>query len=245
MTKPKEKKPRHQQIKGTSQSSGRSEEQGQTAEEIKESDQRATKAVGKQNKAQPLGGIQRLRLWAVEWKELIPVVFSALIFFVTSIYTVVSIFQWQEAIRTREIENRAYFGIKNAFLKIPPASGREINPTVEFVNAGRTPALNIKIDIGIGLLPRTVPEKLPENVNHLPGRSVVLPGENLAQTILPPSLSDQDFSMRIKSGFLVYLWGTIEYDDFFGKHHTTEFCFFNDNMNNTNFVVCPSHNTFN
>jgi hypothetical protein len=228
ITKPKQKKRHQQQSESASQTSGRSEEQIQSAEETKESEQRATQAKGKKKKPKPLRRIERLRLWSIKWKDLLPVVFTALIFFVTVVYTIVSLFQWQEAIRTREIENRAYLNVKRIEMSKELTIGERPVAVITFFNTGRTPAQNTKVIADIGGQPPSAPEPDPRKVvlsRSAQSTGVISPEMDVqtpvdSNTVLTDELIYQINQDQIR----LYIWGVASYEDMFGQSHKAYFC---------------------
>lgn len=97
------------------------------------------------------------------------------------------------------------------------------------VNTGNTAARNLRIRIAAAIVPaaqvQTFTYPLPEETHQAP--AVAAPRQNYAlSAIVEDFVPDADVP-DIKQGTgdkgLLTVWGTVTYDDIFGKHHTTRF----------------------
>ena len=128
--------------------------------------------------------------------------------------------------------------------------------TLNLRNSGQTPAYNVThfrgMNIGVYPLPADYDFSL-----IIPGRGsqsnplTIFPGTaesgelNISRTT---RLSESEIE-SLKSGESVrlYAWGTINYEDSFGKHHYTNFCFsfFSLTNKSVSYEHCNSHNDAN
>jgi hypothetical protein len=135
--------------------------------------------------------------------------------------------------QTAERQLRAYVQIVGKDFLVQGDSGNErfVNQ-LSVVNTGQTPAYQLKIDSVVKILPRSLPEDftfafIPEGLN----RSMMMVGsgrsvghDSLADTIL--SEAEMISIMRADSGVRLYSFGTVKYEDCFGKPRFTNFCYF-------------------
>jgi hypothetical protein len=155
----------------------------------------------------------------------------------------------EETKRTREIENAAYLFATHAILESPVESGKYPVTNLEFENTGRTPALHTRINaLSAFFEKRSMVEEgeLPPATIPLPypSEGVFPPGGKVPGKVSPPNLSKDNLIEASQAGFTLYVWGTIDYEDIFGKPHRTEFCFANQSNDVTTFTVCSRHNSY-
>jgi hypothetical protein len=135
--------------------------------------------------------------------------------------------------QTAERQLRAYVQIVGKDFLVQGDAGNErfVNQ-LSVVNTGQTPAYQLKIDSVVKVLPRPIPENfkfdfIPEGLN----RSMMMVGsgrsvghDSLADTIL--SDAEMINIMRLDSGVRLYSFGTVRYEDCFGKPRFNNFCYF-------------------
>jgi len=135
------------------------------------------------------------------------------------------------AIEQNRLDQRAWIGIED--VKAPDAisAGPPIVFAVNIKNSGKTPALNLKMFTIIGRA--YPPDELNDldfqaadtgsNYAHAPG--TMMPGtfaHVLVQTEHPMT---ETRVADIRSGKeVIYIWGTIRYEDIFQHQHATKFC---------------------
>ena len=113
----------------------------------------------------------------------------------------------------------------------------------EYKNTGKTPALNVECVISATNDKSGIPKEdpypsLPEH------QGICAPGQ--VQHIISATIPSQ-LMIDVANGRPFYLWGTIWYDDIFGKHHWSQFCFLvkrgQININLLQFNATQFHNS--
>lgn len=170
--------------------------------------------------------------------------FTGLILLTTVVYAIVSFLQWRESIKTRELENRAYVGMKGGSLNSTYQSGQlPMVVNVQVQNIGKTPARNCTMFARIGFSDTDEP---PPNMAY-DGQPLVLdmlPGETYwSETVVNNILPEVKEGVE-RSGATLHVWGIITYDDVFGNRHKTTFCLQNKAADSVNFKGCSKGNTF-
>ena len=184
--------------------------------------------------------------WLNPW---LVVLFTGLIFITTVVYTVVSLRQYREAIKTREIETRAFITIKNAKLKKTiNDSGTKDRAEVEadFTNTGRSPAKNISMRVVADFHESDAPEQLVyQGLLSQEGQGVVANGRDFSvPTWREHALTEPELQQVRLGKFKLYVWGTADYDDMFDNHWTTRFCVVSNGVDSLEFGFCTRGNEF-
>jgi hypothetical protein len=151
----------------------------------------------------------------------------------------------QDAIVTRETDNRAWVWVKEAEMQVFEV-GKPIQMGVLIANSGDSPALNVVFTRRPELLSRPLafitpmsPEAIPPPPNKTTGDAypVVQPSSTLGpgqemRVMAQLRILDVEWESNIKNekAFVHYL-GMVEYDDIFGKRHFTVFCALFDGRN--------------
>jgi hypothetical protein len=157
--------------------------------------------------------------------------------------------QWTEMRDTRELENRAWIGVKDVFLVQMATGGYSVN--AKYVNAGDSPAL-CTIEIEGGIRESSPPDDYKYSMlTGQGGKSVMFPSTEetlqLAYMPGPPPVNLQN------KHHAYYIFGDIKYTGIFNRQYTTKFCFrtqaisplHKDNESvNVSFALCPTHNSF-
>lgn len=157
----------------------------------------------------------------------------------TVVYGVVSIFQYGEMRHDAVVSERAWVGPINAGIK-PRTTKAGTYFKVPFSNHGQTPALNVRSWIGYTNNERQIPKRDPIG-NSQSANMVLFPNE-LGNTSTMDNLLPADDVNAIKAGALIlYVYGTIAYDDAFGHRHWTQFCFIPNRVWGA-FAPCREHN---
>jgi hypothetical protein len=133
---------------------------------------------------------------------------------------------------TAERQLRAYVHIVGKDFLIQGEEHERFVNQFSVLNAGQTPAYKLRIDSVTKPLPRPLPDDfdfsfMPEGRN----RSVTMvgPGRNMGHDSLADTILTPAEMIRIKSadsGVRLYSFGTIRYEDCFGKPRFTNFCYF-------------------
>jgi hypothetical protein len=124
--------------------------------------------------------------------------------------------QRDEMKRTRELDERAWVAASGTVAASIPVNG-VARFTVTFRNTGKTPAINFQGKIVVA-----------NNTNEITAQdSPSMPEPSLQ--LLAPNDSVSTFidkqAVTLNPGRVFYLYGTAWYDDIFGKHHWSQFCF--------------------
>jgi hypothetical protein len=160
-------------------------------------------------------------------------VFIGVTAFVTSVYAIAAIYQWratQEAIDqarvSRELENRAWVTVKEAgFKQFEP--GKPVIAVLSFVNNGHTPA----VETHSITIPELRDSSPPKDFRLYPIDTTV-PVTNIGPDVRVDVVKqstplDAETLDVINTGKKKqYFYGVLLYDDIFGQHHHTTFCFF-------------------
>lgn len=96
--------------------------------------------------------------------------------------------------------------------------------TVFYKNTGKTPALNVQAEVVWTIDPNKIPEKdaMPSKIVST---GLCAPQESNRIQTLPPIPA---YVMANIASTPIYIYGTIWYDDVFGGHHWSQFCFRTD-----------------
>jgi len=148
-----------------------------------------------------------------------------------------AITQLAEMKRTRELDERAWVAASGTIITSQTGNGDE-RFTVTFRNTGKTPAVNCQVKIVNVFNTNDIPKQ--ENP-HMPEQALQL---------LPPNDSVSTFidmkTSELQPGKVFFIYGTSWYDDVFGKHHWSQFCFtIRCDSSPTSFYYFPTaiHNT--
>lgn len=175
-----------------------------------------------------------------------------------------------EAVKTREVENRAYVFMNFIQFDNSPVSDKPIHLLFRFENTGKTPALDVKVRINegietVGLSAQTeqamksLDKQLPELIKKgywtdevaiLPSGMRLPNASGSGALISTGARSDGRFTeeeiarMSAVPGERFHVWGTIQYCDIFGRRWNSEFCFYNFSADSADFDFCPTHNRY-
>lgn len=122
-------------------------------------------------------------------------------------------------------ELRAYVAVKSAFLRLTSTAtnSRKILGKITIVNAGKTPAKNVKLAINVDFFPEETGVFEPAYRDE---QTYILP--NFEWNVAQQSVADVDDALRdllINKARFVIMWGEISYDDVFGTSHISKFRF--------------------
>jgi hypothetical protein len=147
--------------------------------------------------------------------------------------TVVSFYQWRATRESLEIAERAWVTATQFKFADHPRVGEIPRATIDFTNAGNSPAANVKLirfmTFTNGLYPQPGPEldRLPEigSAERLSTGVIGPSGAIHTDIALGRAITEDEFK-RIQTGASrLYVFGVLEYNDIFGKARRTEFCF--------------------
>jgi len=197
-------------------------------------------------------------VWMQTW---LPIVFSGLVVIVIVVQAFIYKKQWdvmreqsnllnasiQEATKTREVENRAYVGIKEITMNATVKSKKDIEIILTIENTGKTPARASKLTSvahGFFRQDRLIPRESLVTQYYAPTQFELLAGNSHPASIPIKALTDEAYKIVANTEQRLYIWGRVEYDDVFGKSHWTPFCFVNVSNTDGAFFGCTSDTSF-
>ena len=151
--------------------------------------------------------------------------------------------QLAEIKRTRMNVQRARVAADGTPHQIISEDKESVTFEISYKNIGRTPATKVACVTGAALLPSRVPHM--ENAPNPPiNAGTLAPGGT--GVVRSPILSAETMK-AVTDGVPLYLYGTIWYNDAFGKSHWSQFCWkierLKDNHNLISFGVWANHNS--
>ena len=90
-----------------------------------------------------------------------------------------------------------------------------------FKNTGQTPAINFQVMTYWAQNLKDIPDIDSQPTPTNPYHGLLAPGESI---FTPDTTIPADIVQKIKTGMTYFIFGTIWYDDIFGKHHWSQFC---------------------
>jgi len=131
---------------------------------------------------------------------------------------------------TAHLDQRAWLTIRSATMKTPLAVGQRPVIEVRVENTGRTPALNTESAGAILSYESIRPGTLPSRDRPFVGeasRSIIGPGagETSIFYATEPIRDEAQIQGIREEGWVIYVAGSVRYDDIFGNHHRTTFCY--------------------
>jgi hypothetical protein len=151
--------------------------------------------------------------------------------------------QLEEIKRTRMDVQRARIAMDGTPNQIISEDKESVTFEISYKNTGRTPALKVTCATGAALLPSRVPHA--ENTPNPPVNAGNL-APNGTGVVRSPIIMAGTMK-AVTDGVPLYLYGTIWYDDVFGKSHWSQFCWkierLKDNHNLISFRFWTNHNS--
>ncbi len=160
------------------------------------------------------------------------------------VVAIASVAQWCQLGQNFRIDQRAWVGVPDGRVTQFEA-GKPVNVELYVVNSGKTPAIGVHSKHSLN---GAVGDNLPEFIfgsTKGPDSLVSIPPQGKITILFHPPDSDALSSPAmdaIKSGANgAYAYGTIWYEDVFGKSHQTDFCM--RIVYPGILQACPKHNT--
>ena len=132
--------------------------------------------------------------------------------------------------KSSEADERAWISIGKIFnfftADLPGVTPTDVSFRVSFKNTGKTPAINVVPLVNHYTNINSIPkyDKFP---NPVYSSSMMSAGSDvdsgMTTSVLPPIYGS--LYEAIKSGNPYFIAGTVWYDDIFGRHHWTQFCY--------------------
>jgi hypothetical protein len=98
----------------------------------------------------------------------------------------------------------------------------------QLVNAGPTPARNVRYRIKAAILPIPLPEDFDDTIaieQEIGGNTMAAHQNAHMMGVVEDYVPDDQIEdIKIGKGPGVYVWGIVTYEDVFGENHTTAFC---------------------
>lgn len=142
-------------------------------------------------------------------------------------------------------ENRSWLCIKSGVHE-ELSEGKSLKAEITLINAGKSPARDVRLKYTIGLRSQPVPNPMTMGayLDNEPSVGVVAPESE--PKFFPGKegymLTKQDVALLSQRKIKLYTWGTIDYVDIFDKQRHTEFCLVNK-LGTTTFQFCHDNNT--
>jgi hypothetical protein len=150
----------------------------------------------------------------------------------------------EDSRETREIENRAWVGLKTGLLHAPVKDAPRVKGILRFENVGKTPAMNCTLKTHYEYSERKRPERLDEPQTLSIGRITIMPGNTSDQEFII-ELNHEAYNLAMKNRGSLYIWGILEYNDVFGMPHKTDFCLNTDSgSDQAKLYSCEEATTF-
>lgn len=128
--------------------------------------------------------------------------------------------QWTEMRDTRELENRAWVGVKQADMVDLPKGGVQFNVT--YVNGGNSPAV-CSIEVTGGYRDSSPPDQYDFGKMPFQGSKIAI-FPNSEYVSIAAILSEAPRVDMVNREHAYYIWGKLSYADIFSRPHTTRFC---------------------
>lgn len=126
--------------------------------------------------------------------------------------------QYREMQDTRMEDERAWVLLTNQFDFLTEDDC--VNVFISYENTGKTPAINVNSVVNYTFDESNIPAADNFTTNVVPQSLCVPDQRNNVVTVKVPK-GEYD---RMKKGAGLFIYGTIGYDDIFGKHHWSQFC---------------------
>jgi hypothetical protein len=140
--------------------------------------------------------------------------------------------QFKEMQQTRILDERAWVAVREGVVGYTDESSHLTDFKFIFKNTGKTPAINVSVWFNQTVFLDTIPKIDKRIIPPIPFGSL---GSYQFSGLLAPdaegsiSTSNEPLGsssvQNINSGMPYYIYGTIWYDDIFGKHHWSQFCY--------------------
>jgi len=143
-----------------------------------------------------------------------------------AVYAFVTIFEWRTFDSERQtMENKLQANQRAWVCEVgenATPSGDDVVLTISFKNTGKTPALHCNIDMFCSASIASIPRMdTPQNPSLF--SKTIAPDQEVQSVRMNVPIKTIKRSDQENSRF--YFWGTAFYDDIFGKHHWTQFCY--------------------
>lgn len=147
----------------------------------------------------------------------------------------------EESQRALEISQRAWLGFYSATDYVPVSDVKgTVNVTIG--NSGRLPATAVRVRINSQTKRRDEPPLEPDEPPGIISTSVIHPGYPQTVAVGISSLSVDQIE-GVRSGFLIlYVVGTVSYNDGFGKSRVTSFCAYHAPGSSAGWNLCAAGN---
>lgn len=145
--------------------------------------------------------------------------------------------------RSLKVDQRAWVGPKTfAIVNLPLEANKPIKVGIDYLNFGKTPALNVSGFAQPDLVVSTAQLKFSKWGEPLESdRSVLFPGSSNHILRNFYAIPEPVFSDLLKEKSFLYIYGNIGYEDVFGFHHWTHFCL-RYSIPDAGFVYCETFN---
>jgi hypothetical protein len=161
-----------------------------------------------------------------KWPSRIMACTTIVIAFITFFYMLAAFEQVKQMKETIKITERAWVGIHAVSAQVE--IGKPIITTVEFINTGKTPAINLTTRaVGEAVVKNSPPDYTKEGYS-IDSKGIVYPQQKIRISLkdsTQPPLNQVGFDQVEKGDALIYVHGRVNYSDVFGKDHWFTYCF--------------------
>lgn len=172
----------------------------------------------------------KVNLRAMTYYETFNIFMMILIFIVTAIYAVFAGLQWRIIQTSMRIDQRAWIAFNG--INIEFKVGKPVVVIVNFINTGKTPAINLNyITTFEPLDTDTSPDFSKENNIITEYKGLATPRQEFQIVVKPPEnilLTDIGYTNVISGTQRLYIHGRIRYTDIFGYPHWITYCYYLD-----------------
>jgi hypothetical protein len=127
----------------------------------------------------------------------------------------------QSSIEQARLEQRAWVSVRFADLTFQ--SGNPVQSKMTVQNSGKTVARNVTVHHSIAFS-STQLTSLPPYPAQTGAEAILFPGIPIEVKVTTRTMTDEDIVLLKSGNRFMYEYGTVQYDDVFGRHHRTEIC---------------------
>ena len=126
-------------------------------------------------------------------------------------------------------DQRAWVTVNKANITHNIVAGSQVGFVIEITNTGKTPALDVSTAVNIHMRPQITQEILDGIVitNQPHSRAVIGPGGSVTINQEVGICTPKQFE-EFQSGFVLFVYGSVFYEDIFKQKHITTFCLCTD-----------------
>ncbi len=128
----------------------------------------------------------------------------------------------------------------------PLKAGNPAQLKLTMMNTGQTPALNVELLASLTVTEIEADDKTtfaPDTSAGHGSRGLIFPSKERESSWATDRIfSKEDIRAMANDKLFLYAAGSVEYDDAFGKHHSTDFCYMYRADLSPRLAMCPHGN---